>query len=258
MALMAMCMMFPAFTVIADEAEDGEWKLIWSDEFDKPELDAEKWSRCERGRPDWSNTMSDDPGLVEWNDGVLHLRGIVNPDREKDPSPFLTAGITSKGKFEFTYGKIEVRARFKSARGAWPALWMLGSRGSWPGNGEIDLMEHLNFDDFVYQTVHSAFTQGPDARSGPKSGGTARIDRDEFNTYGLIWEKDELVFLVNGEPTHRYPRVEELGPEQWPFSQPFYLIFSMQIGGNWVGEADPADYPAGMEIDWVRVHQRKP
>lgn len=228
---------------------------MWSDEFEGHELDPEKWSRCKRGRADWSNTMSDDPRLVMLKDGILHLRGIVNDCLESDPSRFLTGGITSRGKFDFTYGKVEIRARFTSARGAWPALWMLGSRGRWPANGEIDIMEHLNFDHIVYQTVHSAFTRGPNAGDGPPGGGTARIDREGFNTYGLIWEEDELVFLVNSQPTHRYPRVEDLGPEQWPFSQPFYFIFSMQIGGQWVGEPDPGDYPAGMEIDWIRVYQ---
>ena len=30
----------------------------------------------------------------------------------------------------------------------------------------------------------------------------------------------------------------------------------MQIGGKWVGETDPADYPAHLEVDWVRVWKR--
>jgi hypothetical protein len=49
--------------------------------------------------------------------------------------------------------------------------------------------------------------------------------------------------------------VPEKGPEQWPFDQPFYLILSMQIGGDWVGQPDPKDYPADLEIDWVRVYE---
>lgn len=49
----------------------------------------------------------------------------------------------------------------------------------------------------------------------------------------------DLVFTVNGKPTMTYPKVPEKGPEQWPFDQPFYFIFSMQVGGNWVGPADP-------------------
>jgi beta-glucanase (GH16 family) len=44
---------------------------------------------------------------------------------------------------------------------------------------------------------------------------------------------------------------------QYPFGKPFYLLLDTQIGGSWVGEIDPKDYPVEMEIDWVRYYQRK-
>jgi len=247
----------PPAATDAEEEEEEEWKLIWSDEFDTPQLDPKKWGRCERGKSDWNDTMSDDPGLVEWHDGVLHLRGIANPDTEKTPPPFLTAGITSKGKFQFRYGKVEIRARFKSARGAWPALWLLVADGQTAGYGEIDLMEHLNFEDKVYQTIHTVSTPAPGGKQGQPRGTSVPIDRDGWNTYGAEWDADQIVFTVNGTPTMTYRKLPEAGPAQWPFDQEFYLIMSMQIGGKWVGEADPADYPAGMDIDWIRVHQRQ-
>ena len=236
------------------------WQLVWQDEFSGTTLDDSKWSLCARGKADWQNTMSDDPRLLALKDSVLHLRGIVNDKQDKDPAPYLTAGIISKGKFDFQYGKVQILARFKSAQGAWPALWMLGVDKGWPANGEIDLMEHLNFDHKVYQTVHSEYTLTIDKTDTPAHGGTAVIDRDAWNTYGCEWDADQIVFTVNGTPTHTYPRVPTMGEKQWPFNQPFYFIFSMQIGGKWVndsGPTDPTHYPAGMEIDWVRVYSRK-
>ena len=134
-----------------------EWELVWEDDFTGEKLDETKWTRCQRGPSDWNNTMSDDSRLLKVETGALHLSGIVN-DKKDDTAPYLTAGVTSKGKYAFTYGKVQIRARFKSAQGAWPALWMLGAEGGWPANGEIDLMEHLNFDEIVYQTVHSEYT----------------------------------------------------------------------------------------------------
>ena len=233
------------------------WKLVWQDEFTKSKLDAGKWSRCQRGKSDWNNTMSDDPQLLKVRDGVLHLRGVENKSKGKDLSPYLTAGVDSKGKYAFRYGKVQIRAKFKSAQGAWPALWMLGAEKGWPANGEVDLMEHLNFDDKIYQTVHSEYTIKVDKTNPPKKGGVAHILRDDWNTYGCEWDADKIVFTVNGKPTHSYPRVPEKGAKQYPFTQPFYFVFSMQIGGNWVGKAKPEHYPAEMEIDWVRVYQRK-
>lgn len=239
----------------------AEWKLVWSDEFPGTKLDGSKWTLCERGTPEWQDTMSDDPRLLKVSNGVLHLRGIVNDGKRNDPSPYLTAGVTSNGKFAFRHGNVQIRARFKSAQGAWPALWMLGAEAGWPACGEIDLMEHLNFESKVYQTVHSEYTIHIDKTNSPKKGGTATIDRDGWNIYGCVWDENQIVFTVNGQPTHTYPRVPEKGAEQWPFDQSFYFILSMQIGGSWVngsGPTNPDDYPAGMEVDWVRVYQRKP
>ena len=248
-------------TAISSPEKPGQpgWKLEWEETFDGTELDDTRWTRCQRGRSDWNNTMSNDPRLLSVADGVLHLRGIVNDTRDRDPVPFLTAGVTSKGKFAFQYGKVQIRARFKSAQGAWPALWMLGSEKGWPACGEIDLMEHLNFDDKVYQTVHSVYTRSIDKSNTPPKGGVAKIERDDWNTYGCQWDANQIVFTVNGKTTHTYPRVRALGERQWPFDQPFYFILSMQVGGKWVnrpGPTNPAHYPAGMEIDWVRVYRR--
>ena len=240
--------------------DPSKWELAWQDEFSEPKLDAAKWTRCKRGTPDWKNTMSDDPRLLKIEDGVLHLRGIVNDKTDRDRAPYLTAGVTSRGKFAYQYGKVQIRARFQSAQGAWPALWMLGAEKGWPANGEIDLMEHLNFDRKVYQTVHSEYTIKIDKTNTPPKSGTAPIERDDWNTYGCEWDANRIVFTVNGKPTHTYPRVPEKGEKQWPFDQPFYFILSMQIGGGWVngpGPTNPDHYPADMQIDYVRVYRQK-
>lgn len=134
-----------------------------------------------------------------------------------------------------------------------------GRVNPWPAKGEIDLMEHLNFDDKVYQTVHSEFTLKIDKKNRPRKGSTSPINRDEWNTYGCERDADKIVLTVNGEPTHTYPRVPEKGDKQWPFDDPFYFVLSMQIGGKWVNKSistNPDHYPANMEVDWVRVYSR--
>jgi beta-glucanase (GH16 family) len=238
----------------------ARWELVWQEDFAGEQLDATRWTRCTRGTPDWKNTMSDDRRLLKIAGGVLHLRGIVNDKKDEDRAPYLTAGVTSRGKFAYQYGKVQIRARFKCAQGAWPALWMLGAKKGWPAGGEIDLMEHLNFDHKVYQTVHSEYTVKIDKTNTPKKSSTTRIKRDDWNTYGCEWDAEKIVFTVNGKPTHTYPRVPALGEKQWPFDQPCYFILSMQIGGKWVNGSGPTNadhYPAGMEIDWVRVYRQK-
>ena len=254
-ALILLLAFLPRSAMAADSPKIPGWKLEWSDEFDRAgKPDPGKWTACERGTSDWNDTMSADPRCIAVRSGRLLLRGFTDDAKGAAPQKFLTGGVTSKGKFQFSHGRIEIRARFKSAKGAWPALWLLGVDGAWPKNGEIDLMEHLNFDDSVYQTIHSDFTLNIDKANTPPKGGTAPIKKDDFNTYGAEWDRDKVLFSVNGKPSFTYPRVPEKGAAQWPFDQPFYIIMSMQIGGKWVGAPDAKDYPAGMEVDWVRVY----
>lgn len=234
-----------------------KWKLVWKDEFNGRSINSRYWTKIERGKPDWKNTMSSDPSLFAVKNGNLILRGKVNKNTKKDPSPFITGGISTEGKFSFCYGKVEIRAKLDCAQGAWPALWMLPDLKNfkWPDDGEIDLMEHLNFDDFAYQTVHSRYTYLP--RGGnPKKGTTAPIKRDGYNVYGLEWYPDKLVFFINGKESFTYPRVPaEAKNGQWPFNRPFFLLVDMQLGGNWVGKVNPEQLPVEMHVDWIRVYK---
>ena len=45
---------------------------------------------------------------------------------------------------------------------------------------------------------------------------------------------------------------------QFPFYHyPFYVILSAQLGGSWAGNVGPQDLPVKMEIDYVRVYERR-
>ena len=231
--------------------------MIWGDDFEKQQLDTSKWSKITPNVHDWGRHMSADDACFKIENGKIFLRGIVNPDTLKDARKFLTGGIYSKNKFAFRYGKVEVCAKLESAKGAWPAIWMKSDAdpfGSWPKSGEIDLMEHLNFDSIVYQTIHSFYSQKIDSKH-PANGTTAALKPSEFNVYGMEWYPDRLVFTLNGRPTFTYPKLKEADHVQWPFDQPFYLLIDQQLGGKWVGRIYPKDLPVQMIVDWVKVYQ---
>lgn len=57
--------------------------------------------------------------------------------------------------FEQLYGRFSSRTRVAYGAGAFPALWMLPSQGSWPGAGELDVMESRPGGDYVWQTLHT-------------------------------------------------------------------------------------------------------
>ncbi|SIO50102.1 glycoside hydrolase family 16 protein [Chitinophaga niabensis] len=251
-------LLLPFFAGSWGNSKPQSWKLIWEDQFNGPELDTTKWTKIPPNKADWGRHMSSDPQCYALKDGHLFLRGINNPDTLKDPRPFLTGGIYSKGKFAFQYGKIEIRAKLECAQGAWPAMWMLAEHdkyGKYPRNGEIDIMEHLNYDSIIYQTTHSWYTLELKQKNNPPHGGTAGLNIKDFNTFGLEWYPDKLVFTLNGKETFRYPRVKDVDPSQWPYDQPFYIMIDQQLGGNWVGKVDPAQLPVQMIVDWVKVYQ---
>ena len=95
----------------------------------------------------------------------------------------------------------------------------------------------------------------------PTGQGTVDINRDDWNTYGLIWTPDSLIYTVNGEEYLKYPNLNlggETGAYQWPFSHEFYIILSQSLGGadTWAGPIDNAELPAIFQIDWIKVWQK--
>jgi beta-glucanase (GH16 family) len=231
------------------------WKLVWQDDFEGGALDTTRWTRVPAGNADWNRHMSNLDICYEQHGGQLYLKGIRNPDTTVDKRPFLTGGIYGKGKMAFQYGMVEIRAKLEKARGAWPAIWMLPEKAAWPKGGEIDIMEHLNHDTMVYQTIHSYYTLTLKKDKEPPHYATAPINSNDYNIYGIKWYPDKLVYILNGKETFTYPRVAGVDPSQWPFNQPFYLLIDQQLGGNWVGKVKPEDLPVNMIIDWVKVYQ---
>lgn len=241
-----------------DGRENKKWKLIWEDQFNGNVIDSNKWSKIAPGQSDWNKHMSSYSECYNQSDGKLYLKGIKNPDTLTDPRPYLTGGVYTKGKFAFQYGKIEIRAKLECAQGAWPAIWMLAEKnkyGKYPMNGEIDIMEHLNYDSIIYQTTHSHYTLNLKQKDNPPHSGTAKLNINDFNSFGLEWYPDKLVFTLNGVETFRYPRKQDVDPSQWPYDQPFYLMIDQQLGGSWVGKINSSQLPVQMIIDWVKVYQ---
>ena len=231
------------------------YQLIWEDNFEREDIFSTGiWSKIPRGVYDWNNTMSEDDSLFEIKNGVLVLSGKENPNREKDTVQYITAGIFTKNKKYFENGKIEIRCKLDAVQGSWPAVWLLPKEGKWPTGGEIDILERLNFDSFVYQTVHSTYTKK--GIKGHQNSITAPILSNEFNVYSVEIDANELRFFVNNQLTFIYPKIvgEE---EQFPFNRAYYLLIDMQLGGEWVGKVTPFNQPVKMYIDWVRFYQKK-
>lgn len=256
--LLATALLFAASLSFAQT--ENYWKLVFEENFDGNALNKSNWSVCPRGTPDWTKYLVDSPSTIQVADGNLTVRAIKNPDTTTDKVPYLTSGVKSAGKFNFKYGKIEIRAKFNNGQGSWPAIWMMpeDGTGGWPTCGEIDIIEHLNFDTYVYQTIHSYYGNTLKITTNPPKSATPTIVSYDYNVYGLQWYPDRLEFMVNGAVKFTYPRITTDKQGQWPFDKKFYIILNMAAGGSWGGAITESQLPFQMQVDYVKVYQRNP
>jgi len=240
-----------------------EWKLVWSDEFDYTGLpDSSKWNYDTRGNSyGWGNNEAEwyTMGRKEntWvSDGTLQINARNEPTSGKQYS---SGRLTTKGKGDWKYCKVEVRAKLPSGNGTWPAIWMLSSDnkyGGWPQSGEIDIMEQVGSNpDTVLSTVHTEkYNHIKKTQRGKQMG--LPTSTTDFHIYTLEWEENELRSYVDGKLYFAF-NDEKSGFEAWPFDQPFHVILNLAIGGGLGGQhgIDNSLFPHTLEIDYVRVYQ---
>lgn len=235
-------------------------KLVWSDEFSYKGLpDSTKWN-YDVGGHGWGNHelqyyTSKKPGNARVENGYL----VIEARKETiEQNPYSSARLVTKGKGDWTYGRIDVRARLPKGTGTWPAIWMLGSATplKWPDDGEIDIMEHVGYNQGVIHA--SAHTRKYFHSIGTQKTATTLVPdcSESFHLYSLDWDAETITMLIDGKAYFSFKN-EHSGKEAWPFNQPFYLLLNIAVGGDWGGQkgVDEKVFPAKMEVDYVRVYQ---
>jgi beta-glucanase (GH16 family) len=262
----------PALTV-ADNSPvtgGGGLELVWSDEFDAMELDPEAWffergDGSQYGIPGWGNNelqyYLEDSALLE---GGL----LVITARQEDVGgkQYTSARINTRDRFAFRYGRIEARIRLPGGQGLWPAFWLLPQDefyGGWAASGEIDIMEAVNLGGAGGNTVHGTIHFGGEWPDNESAGSSYLVPTDataEFHTYALEWEPTALRWYVDDvlyAMENAWSSTAGVYPA--PFDQPFYLLLNVAVGGNFPGAPDATtEFPATMEVDWVRVYSGTP
>jgi len=253
-------------TFIATDAQDDEgdnnasYELVWSDEFDTEGApDAAIWTYdLGTGTNGWGNNESqyytDRAENIKVENGLLKITAL----RENfSGSQFTSARIKTENNFEFTYGKVEVRAKLPEGVGTWPAIWMLGAnfdQVSWPACGEIDIMEHVGRDqDQILASLHSPSSFGATQNSGKT---TVSGVSNEFHVYAVEWTEESITFSVDDQAFYSYnPEVKN--NDTWPFDKDFFLILNVAMGGTLGGEIDGNFTESTMEVDYVKVYQQQ-
>ena len=237
---------------------------MWADEFDTPGLpDAARWSYdTERNRLGWWNNERQYYGAARFQNSVveggrLHItarREALSSLSDWGGQAYSSARLVTRGKAAWTYGFFEIRAKMPCGTGTWPAIWMLGTGGVWPDDGEIDILEHVGrTPGEILGTVHTPVTGG----SGNGSRTALPTACTAFHDFQLHWTADEIAIGVNGNVYHRY-RNPRSGRSAWPFDAPQYLLLNIAVGGTLGGAVDDSIFPRTMEVEHVRVWQATP
>lgn len=283
------------------------YKMTWHDEFDGNKLDTTKWGYqygCFDPAQRSQVNYTDSPENVSVRDGYLNLTARYSPTKTKwdgtqiprtckDGStvydaPFTSGMITTKTKD----GKVlyaapgtgfyaEARIKLPTARSSWSSFWATGTKGGWPGNGEIDVFESKGYDpSFLMSNIHTPRVGNPkktQQHQGMMHGDTA-TSQSEFHTYGVLKTADAIEFYFDGQMTHRV-KMQDMKGASNPFADPengLVLKLNQMVGGSYLAKHDnwsdktfvdaskfADDYKSAdgagstMYVDYVRVYEPK-
>jgi beta-glucanase (GH16 family) len=242
-------------------APDGRLlSLVFSDDFQvfrpwsgrdgiwRATLDRLQFSRARR-----SHTIDDEIGqyvdsatsrLVpsSIDEGELEITAQptpMNAGTSIESYPYVSGLISTQPSFSQTYGYFEMRAELPEGKGLWPAFWMLPKDDSWPP--ELDVVESIGDPSRVYMTAHS--------RHGRSLGVEARITPHVFHTFAVSWDRQDLIWYIDGGEAGRVPTPEDM-------HKPMYLLANLAVGGNWPGAPDASTrLPAKLMIAYIRAYR---
>jgi len=241
-----------------------KYQLVWADEFDyvgKP--DPEKWS-YDVGARKWGNNEIQyytEGANVLVSKGMMTLTGRIENYQD---SPYTSCRMTTFDKKHFQYGRIAVKAKLPTAKGSWPAIWMLPidirgkNRQPWPRCGEIDIMEHVTTN---MNTVHvSLHTEKYNHVLRTQRTHFAKFDNftSDFHEFAMDWTKDYIEFFIDGKSFSLFNRNAsgyDSSEAGWPFDKPYYLIINLAVGGSWGGEVGVNEYPCDFPVEYVRYYE---
>lgn len=259
-----------------------EWKLVWSDEFDRNgRLDTAAWN-YENGfaRNEEAQWYQSDNACCKGGKLIIEARkeeGRRNPlykpgsqdwRKRREFVEYTSSSVTTAGKKEFLYGRFEVRARIPVGGGAWPAIWLLGTGMEWPSCGEIDVMEYYRINGIPHILANACWGNDRsydavwNSRKIPFTHFTDRDPEwaDKFHIWRMDWDETAIKLYLDDELLNEIPLSEtvngSIGSGTNPFRRPQYLLLNLAVGGLNGGMIDDKEMPMRYEIDYVRVYQR--
>jgi beta-glucanase (GH16 family) len=284
--LITFLLLMASATVTAQQRPAGEpvskpapfgWKLVWADEFDKDgKPDPKNWN-YEAGFVRNRELQWYQPDNAWCKDGLLIIEGRrerkQNPNYAPDNTldwrasreyaDYTSASLITKSRHHWQYGRFEMRGRIDVRPGLWPAFWTLGIEGAWPSNGEIDIMEYYR-GTLLANVAWGTERPRMAAWNTVKKPITEFNDSDwskQFHVWRMDWDEQVIKLYVDDillNTTELKDTFNKDAEGKNPFHQPHYIILNLAIGGTSGGDPSMTDFPARLEVDYVRVYQKQP
>lgn len=248
------------------------YTLHWQDEFNvegKP--DPVNWG-YETGFVRNKELQWYQPNNANCSGGVLVIEGrrqnVKNPHYQKGSrdwrrsrkfAHYTSSAIETKGKRQFHFGRIIVRARMDTSLGAWPAIWTLGIKGNWPRNGEVDIMEFYRWHDEPIILANACWGDGIWSTTRHPLSTFLSADPDwakKFHIWRMDWSKDSIKLYLDDQLMNGISLKKTINPDgSNPFLQPQYLLLNLAIGSSG-GDPSNTQFPIKYEVDYVRYYKK--
>ena len=231
--------------------------LVWSDEFDGPEINSNNWT-FEIGTGNWGWGNNELQYYQEDNTSIIDGNLVIEARRQTlDNSIYTSSRLITRGKQSFQYGRVDIRAVMPEGQGIWPALWMLGSNHlqvGWPTCGEIDIMEMIGGeerDNVVHGTAH--WNQDGHVSYGQSMTNVSGKLSEEYHVYSIIWDEQSIRWYFDDV---NFNTIDITPAALSAFHDDFFFIMNIAVGGIWAGSPDNTTlFPQWLIVDYIRVFQ---
>jgi beta-glucanase (GH16 family) len=250
----------------------GTYTRIWSDNFDGTALNTTNWA--------YDNNVHVNGEVQQYTANNVSVSGgtlKLTARRETvNGYPFTSGRIFTKGLRSFTYGRIVARMKLPVGDGYWPAFWMMGAnidQVSWPGNGELDIMENIGYSNWVSGALH-----GPGYWGSGSVGGRHDLPAGQtiaaWHTYGVEWDPTFIKWTIDDQVVRTVTRQDVIANYgQWVYDNPKFILLNLALGGDYphgynnvtspyygLPQSTVDNITAGggvVEVDYVEVWQKR-
>lgn len=274
--------------------DNNPYQLMFEDNFDGNSLDTSIWKLQPWGNGTQGAYYSLDNAVV--SNGTLNIvakrdtvvaeavygvpTNSIMPDGLTNLRTYYYSSSNIWTKFEVPEGKFEARIKIPKGKGFFPAFWLY-SDNPWD---EIDIFEFNTPTDILghydpsklskvhHMNIHHDFDHN--GKSDDCSDKYTGVDfSQDYHIFGLEWEKDKIIWYVDGNVVRNYYRFTDISgspafvcdiyPNMYLRNQIYIykpmaimLNLAVQTGTNAPDGLTP--FPSQMEVDWLRYYKKMP